>query len=142
MLQMTNIPPFIQRELEPLNEKITPLIKKASKYGLWALPLILISTFNLAAILFFIPDRQNMSFTLILYAILGALGFALSKEAKHQQKEIQKLSVDFIISRIEKSDIASPALKRKYTAMIKESPVMALNHFVKFLEAENKQHDY
>ncbi len=139
MLPMANLPPFIQRELEKLNELISPLLKKASKYGFWSLPLILISVFNLVTILFFIPDRQNMVLTIILYAVLGAFGMAMSKEAKHHRKEIQKISVDYVISRIEKSDIASASLKRKYTTMIKESPVLAINHFVQFLEAENKE---
>ena len=142
MTPMANIPPFIQRELEKLNELITPLMKKASKYGFWSLPLILISVFNLVTILFFIPDRQNMVLTIILYAVLGALGMALSKEAKHQRKEIQKISTDYVISRIEKSDMASPSLKRKYTEMVKESPVLAINYFVKFLEAENRENQY
>ncbi|WP_144462506.1 DUF5392 family protein [Siminovitchia fortis] len=142
MTPMANIPPFIQRELKKLNELITPLMKKASKYGFWSLPLILISVFNLVTILFFIPDRQNMVLTIILYAVLGALGMALSKEAKHQRKEIQKISADYVISRIEKSDMASPSLKRKYTAMVKESPVLAINHFIKFLEAENRENQY
>lgn len=142
MFQMANVPPFIQRELEKLNEKIAPLFKKASRYGFWSLPLILISIFNLVTMLFFIPDRQNMALTIILYAVLGAFGMALSKEAKHKHKEIQKISADYVISRIEKSDIASPSLKRKYTLLVKESPVMAINHFVKFLEAENNENQY
>lgn len=142
MFPITNVPPFIQRELEQLNEKIAPLFKKASKYGFWSMPLILISVFNLVTVLFFIPDKQNMVLTIILYAVLGALGMALSKEAKIQRKEIQKISADYVISRIEKSDIASASLKRKYTSLVKESPMMAINHFVKFLEAENKENDY
>ena len=83
-----------------------------------------------------------MVLTIILYAVLGALGMALSKEAKHQRKEIQKISTDYVISRIEKSDMASPSLKRKYTEMVKESPVLAINYFVKFLEAENRENQY
>lgn len=142
MFPITNVPPFIQRELEQLNEKIAPLFKKASKYGLWSMPLVLISVFNLITVLFFIPDKQNMVLTIILYAILGALGMALSKEAKLQRKEIQKISAEYVISRIEKSDIASASLKRKYTSLIKESPFMAINYFIKFLEAENKENDY
>ncbi|RST77352.1 hypothetical protein D4T97_002370 [Siminovitchia acidinfaciens] len=139
MFPMANLPPFIQRELENLSELIQPLLKKSSRYGFWALPLILISVFNLVTILFFIPDRQNMVLTIILYAVLGALGMALSREAKHHRKEIHKISADYVISRIEKSDIAPASLKRKYTSLVKETPGLAINHFVKFLEAENRE---
>lgn len=142
MFPMTNIPPFIQRELEQLNEKIAPLLKKASKYGFWSIPLILISIFNLVTVLFLIPDKQKLILAIILYAIIGALGMALLKEAKLQRKEIQKVSADYVINRIEKSDIASASLKRKYTSLIKESPILAINYFVKFLEAENKENHY
>lgn len=103
MFPMTNIPPFIQRELEQLNEKIAPLLKKASKYGFWSIPLILISIFNLVTVLFLIPDKQKMILAIILYAIIGALGMALWKEAKLQRKEIQKVSADYVINRIEKA---------------------------------------
>ncbi len=142
MFPIANVPPFIQRELEKLNELITPLLRKSSKYGFWSLPLILISVFNLVTILFFIPDKQNMVLTIILYAVLGAFGMALSREAKHQRKKIQQISADYIIERIEKSEVASSSLKRKYIEMVKKSPVLAINYFVKFLEAENRENYY
>jgi len=138
-MSITNVPPFIKRELDQLNEILAPLLKKATKYGFWSLPLLLISVFNLFSILFFLPDKQNSVPVVILYSILGAFGMALSKEAKYKRKEIQEISAEYIIGRIKKSDIASAGLKREYIDLVKQHPVFAINYFVKFLEAENRQ---
>lgn len=142
MIPNVNMPAFIKRELSKLEEIIAPPLKKATKYGLFSFPLILISIFNLVSLLFFMPEQENMLVPVLLYALIGAIGLALSKEAKTRRKEIQQMSADYVISRIEKSDIASAGLKKKYISMIKEKPVMAINHFVQFLEAENRENNY
>ncbi|WP_017755357.1 DUF5392 family protein [Calidifontibacillus oryziterrae] len=37
---MANMPYFVKKELEHLNEKIAPLMKKSAIYVLWSLPLV------------------------------------------------------------------------------------------------------
>ncbi len=136
-LFMGDMPLFIKRELEKLNETIAPLAKKASKYALWSLPLISVSVVNLIFLLFFMPESSNVV-SLVVFAVLGAVGFALSKEAKYHKKEIHKQSRDYMIKRITSSDAAPEHSKDKYVALVKGQPVQAMQHFVKFLEEENR----
>lgn len=134
---MTDMPNFIKKEVDKLNETISPFIKKVSKYSFWALPLIAFSIINLFFMLVAMPDTRS-TVALIIYAVMGAFGFALSKEAKHQRKEILKVSEDFIIKRINKSEIVAKLVKDRYIQKVKEQPAFAMNHFIKFLEEENR----
>ncbi|MET3696869.1 hypothetical protein SAMN05877753_101556 [Bacillus oleivorans] len=139
MGSMTNLPPFIKREIEQLEKIVSPLAKKVSKYALFSFPLITVSLFNLFFLLFYIPNSQNMIFSIVLYAVLGALGFALLKEVRAQKKEIQKMSTDYIIDRINKSDITSDSRKQEYIKRIQQQPLVTINHFVEFLVEEDQR---
>ncbi|MBC5635387.1 YwnF family protein [Ornithinibacillus sp. BX22] len=136
-LPVTDMPSFIKKEVDKLNETISPFIKKVSKYSFWAFPLIVFSLINLFFLLVVMPETRT-TVSLILYAVMGAFGFALSKEAKHQRKEILKVSEDYIIKRINKSDVIASAVKDRYIRRVKEQPAFAMNHFIKFLEEENR----
>src|SRR5690625_2913534 len=93
----TEMPSFVRREMEQLQEKVNPLVKKASKYTLWSFPLISISIVNLVFLLFIVPAEYKSVTTIIIFAGLGAFGMALSKEAKLQKKEIHQMSLNYII---------------------------------------------
>lgn len=136
-LPMTDMPSFIKKEVDKLNETISPFIKKVSKYSFWAFPLIAFSLINLFFLLVVAPETRT-TIALILYAVMGAFGFALSKEAKHQRKEILKVSEEFIIKRINKSEVLTNPVKNSYIRKVKEQPTFAMNHFIKFLEEENR----
>ncbi|GEN30899.1 hypothetical protein HNQ35_001365 [Cerasibacillus quisquiliarum] len=136
---MTKMPSFIKREIEQLQRIIGPVARKASKYTFWSFPLIIISVVNLVFLLFILPEEYRNSFTLILFAVMGAFGLALSKEAKHQKREIHKLSTDYMIKRIKRSEIVSQSSQNRYIRLIKEQPVHMMHHFVRFLEEEKRQ---
>ncbi len=140
VLKLTNIelPNFAKKEVEKLHEVISPFVKKASRYVFWSFPLITLSIFNILSMLFGNGLNETMISSLVVYAIIGAIGMALSKEAKLQQAEIQKVSMDYIIERIKKSEIATDRVKEKYISLVKENPLQTLNHFVNFLEVENR----
>ena len=139
-LPMTDMPSFIKKEVDKLNDTIYPFIKKVSKYSFWAFPLIAFSLINLFFKLVIMPDTRT-TVALILYAVMGAFGFALSKEAKHQRKEILKVSEAFIVKRIKKSDVVTETVKERYIKNVKEQPGFAMNHFIRFLEEENRLMD-
>ncbi len=138
-ISMTNLPQFILREIEKLEEVIAPFLKKASRYYLWSIPLIFVSLFNLVFLLLFDSNSlQSMLPAVLIYAVLGALGMALAKESKMQRKEIEKLSSDYIIKRMSKSEIVTENVKNEYIAMVKNKPSHALEYFIRFLQDENR----
>ncbi|MGJ7922029.1 DUF5392 family protein [Neobacillus sp. LXY-4] len=134
-----NMPMFIKKEMEQLQNHISPIMTKMSKYMFWATPLKIISFFNLFLILFLTPQTNDNWTALMLYAVLGAVGMALSKETKHQQAELHKLSVNYIVERIKKSDIMSVYRKEAYFRLVKEQPFRMMNHFINFLREENER---
>lgn len=135
---MADVPVFVKREMEKLHEIVGPLMKKASKYSLWSLPLISISVVNLIFLLFFLPEEYKSATTIIVFAIVGAFGLALSKEAKFQKKEIHKLSTDYIVKRINNSNILEEQYKKKYISLVTSQPLQAMHHFIQFLKEENR----
>ncbi|WP_028784797.1 DUF5392 family protein [Thalassobacillus devorans] len=136
---MTDMPNSVKREVEELEKKLSPVTKKASKYVFLSFPLIAIAAVNLLTLLFMVPEEEVRLSAIAIYALVGAVGMALSKEAKHKQEEIQKRSVDYIIERIRKSNIATERAKRDFTDQVKSQPMNAMKHFVAFLEEEKRQ---
>ncbi|WP_047980299.1 DUF5392 family protein [Ornithinibacillus contaminans] len=136
-LPITDMPNSIKKEVDKLNEALSPFIKKVSKYSFWSFPLIVFSLINLVLMLVIMPETKS-TVALILYAILGAFGFALSKEAKLQRRELVKVSEALIVKRISKSDIVTDTTKERYIKSIKAQPALSMNHFIRFLEEENR----
>jgi nucleoid-associated protein YejK len=134
-----NLPNFIKREIEQLHKIVTPLMKKVSKYSLWTFPLITISLFNLFFLLFITPQNEYTMLSIAIYALIGALGMALSKEAKIHQREVHKVGSDYMVERINKSEIVSENRKKEYIALIKEQPLRKLTHFIEFLSEEDNK---
>ncbi|WP_080848545.1 DUF5392 family protein [Cytobacillus gottheilii] len=143
MFQRTaEMPAFIKKELEKLEEKIQPVMKKASKYVLFSYPLIFISIMNLFLVLFGMTTTENAALTIMIYAIIGAVGMALSKEGKLLRKDILKRTAEYIIERINKSEDASESLKNKYIMLVKGQPFLLIQHFIEFLKEEKRDRLY
>ncbi|OMF60861.1 hypothetical protein BK139_08290 [Paenibacillus sp. FSL R5-0490] len=134
----TDMPNFVKRELEQLEEIVSPIMKKASRYIFWSTPLIILSLINLMTLFFTVQDEKTSPAAILIYAIIGALGFALSKEGKHQQLEIQKMSLQYMKERISKSRFASDPIKTRYQALINENPRKAVPYFIQFLKEEKR----
>jgi len=136
MFSVKNIPTFAKREMDKLQELLLPHIKKASRYGIFAFPLVCIAIINLIMLAFVGSDHiWEIGF---VYALMGAIGMALLKESRYQQKEIQKLSSEYILTRIESSHIVQSSVKERYKKLIVSEPIRALPLFVEFLEKEEE----
>jgi hypothetical protein len=134
-----NLPLFITKELEQLHKKISPIMAKTSKYIFWSFPLITISLINLGFLLFFMPFTNEAIPSLVIFAILGAIGFALSKEAKLKKKEMEAISSEYIIERIKKSDAVTEGRQKDYISRLQSQPKLALHFFIEFLNEEKQR---
>ncbi len=141
-MTIKDMPNFIKREIDLLQEILSPSIKKASRYVFWSFPLISISLFHLFLLLFFPGTNETSVPTLVFYAIIGALGMALSKEGKRYQAHIKKISVEYIVNRINKSEQVLHSVKEHYIHLVKEQPLKSMNYFVEFLEKEHRNKEY
>ncbi|WP_440895090.1 YwnF family protein [Amphibacillus sp. Q70] len=137
--QFERLPHFIRKEMESISEKIRPLMKKVSTYYIFGLPLMLIGILN---ILFFLFDNgldMESYLVPIVYAFFAALGLALFNESRLLKKEIHQVGKDYIIERINKSELMGDEEKNRYIASIKRQVKMDLQPFFKFLAEENKR---
>ncbi|MCH1625724.1 YwnF family protein [Fredinandcohnia quinoae] len=133
----SNMPHFINREIEKIQEIVAPIMKKATTYMFWSFPLIVISILNLFFLVFIGPLTKESMFPILIYAIVGAIGFALSKETKFRKKEMMNASTDYMIERINKSDIMPDSRKKEYVNLLKTQPMTSFNNFILFLNEEN-----
>lgn len=133
---MNDIPPFVKREVDKLEETVEPIAKKAAKYSFWSFPLIVFSVINLFFLLFIM--QQNNLIVMTFYAAIGAIGLALSKEVRHQRKELIKRTREYIIKRIHQSEEVSSEVKNKYIRLVKEHPLRSFQYFIEFLEEEHR----
>ncbi|MCM3584577.1 YwnF family protein [Mesobacillus maritimus] len=140
-LTMKEMPLHVKKELEKLERIISPAMKKMTKYSLWTFPLLGVSIFNLVSLIFFgALNRDTLPLVLFL-AIIGAIGMALYKEIKMQRKELQKISAEFMITRIQNSEVANDYHKKMYIELIKAQSIgKMMNSFIQFLnEEENRK---
>ncbi|MEQ6377200.1 DUF5392 family protein [Bacillaceae bacterium S4-13-58] len=133
---MNDVPPFVKREVDKLEETVEPIAKKAAKYSFWSFPLIVFSLINLFFLLFVI--QQNNLIAMAFYAVLGAIGLALSKEVRYQRKELMERTKEYIIKRIHQSEDVTPEVKNKYIQLVKQHPFRSFQYFVEFLEEEHR----
>ncbi|WP_256860534.1 DUF5392 family protein [Paraliobacillus ryukyuensis] len=138
-LLFENMPPFIKREMEKITEQIQPLMKKNSKYVMFAFPLMIVGGFNL--LLTFFDGGVGFDQLLVpsIYALITAIGIALYKESKHVNKQIHRIGKEHMIERIETSSIIADDKKNAYINMVKKQSKMSLQIFINFLTEENKQ---
>ncbi|SFL54650.1 hypothetical protein SAMN04487943_102156 [Gracilibacillus orientalis] len=136
-----DIPTFMKIELEKLFHKINPLIKKNSRYMMFAIPLLLISIFNFIFFLFFGGFSNGMLAVVVVYALMAAVGMALYKESKQIKKKIKQLEMEHIVTRIEKSEVMNEHKKKNYISLIKSQPKMGLQTFINFLTEENDRRE-
>lgn len=112
---------YIQKEVEQLQEKLSPFTKKVSRYMFWSLPLIAVSVFNLGFMLFTDPVTREALPMLGIYALIGAIGMALSRETKLKRKEIRKVGAEYAIERIQKVKWSLHIVKKNTLSELKHS---------------------
>lgn len=140
-IKLTNIPRFMQAEIEQLQAKLSPLLKKNMKYGFLSTVMIGFSVINLFFLLFKNESLSTSNIALGIYALIGAVGFALLKENKHNQKEIARMSRKYMLERIKKSRYVTDARKSNYYKKMNEQPLYAMNVFFEFLAEEQQRKD-
>ena len=137
-IKINNIPGFMQDEIEQLQSKLSPLLKKNMKYGFFSTVMIGFSIINLFFLLFKNDSLPISKIALGIYALVGAVGFALLKENKHNRREIVKMSQKYMLERIKKSSYLTDARKSSYFKRINEQPLTAMNVFFEFLAEEQQ----
>jgi uncharacterized membrane protein len=140
-LSIRQVPAYIQKEMELITKHVKPLVKKSSTYAFLSIPLILFSLTNLFILFINNGFNRDMWLTLLVFAVLAAIGMALSKESKSLQKEIQHKSNHYIIERIKKSRSVPDFKKKEFVNIIKKQPVLGFNTFINFLEEEKRLKD-
>jgi hypothetical protein len=135
---ITNVPGFMTRELENMKEFLKPLLKKNMQLSFTSSILIAISVMNFIFIFISGQWSNTSTVTLIIYAVLGAVGFALSKESKFISKEIIKKTEEYVIDRISKSRFLPDIKKTRFQKAVKEQPINAMSVFVEFMNEEEQ----
>ncbi|GAE91913.1 hypothetical protein JCM21714_883 [Gracilibacillus boraciitolerans JCM 21714] len=120
-------------------KKLNPLIKKNTKYMMFAVPLLFMSIFNLIFFLFFGGFANGMFAIAVVYALMAAVGMALYKESKHIKKKIKELEMEHMVTRIKKSDVINDYKKDDYISLIKSQPGIGIQTFMNFLTEENER---
>ena len=139
IIKINNIPRFMQDEIEKLQSKLSPLLKKNMKYGFFSTVMIGFSIINLFFLLFKNDSYPISKIALAIYALVGAIGFALLKENKHNQKEIVKMSQKYMLERMKESNYLTDARKSNYYKKVNEQPLSAMNVFLEFLAEEEQR---
>lgn len=134
-----NLPSFIRHELEIITNAIQPKMKKFSKYRFFSIPLIIIPAMNLLMLLIAGEWYVDSLPILSIYALMAAIGMALYKESKVIQKEIEKISVEHMIKRINKSELLNEHAKKNYIETIKSQPKISFQAFMEFLNEEHER---
>ncbi|MGE7184663.1 DUF5392 family protein [Peribacillus sp. NPDC006672] len=138
-IKINNIPRFMQSEIEKLQSKLSPLLKKNMKYSFFSTVMIGFSIINLFFLLFKNDSYPISKIALAIYALVGAVGFALLKENKHNQKEIAKMSQQYMLERMKESNYLTDARKSNYYKKVNEQPLSAMNVFLEFLAEEQQR---
>lgn len=135
-IQMNEQSPFIKKEMEKIQAKIAPLLKKNFFYTIISLPLIVFSLFNLFILIFQTADRSVLS--IIVFALCAAIGMALIKETKYNNKEIQSKSFAYIEKRIKASENINEYSKKHYLDRLYKQPFQSMEIFFEFLLQEER----
>ena len=122
-----------------LQSTLSPLLKKNMKYRLLSTVMIGFSIINLFFLLFKGESLPISKIALGIYALVGAVGFALLKENKHNQKEIVKMSQKYMLERMKKSNYLTDARKSNYYKRVNDQPLFAMNVFFEFLSEEQQR---
>ncbi|WP_112180658.1 MULTISPECIES: DUF5392 family protein [Paraliobacillus] len=134
-----HMPFFIKREMEKIAEQVQPLMKRNSRYILFAFPLMLVGGINLIIMAFQGNWSEDMLPIAVTYALIASIGMALYKEAKHVNKKIHQIGKEHMIERIKTSHVVADDKKKAYINMVKEHSKMSLQIFFNFLTEENKE---
>lgn len=133
-----DLPVFVKGELEKLEGKIAPMMKKAAKYALFSYPMIFISLINLFILIFFVSEPHNSAVSIVIYAAIGAIGMALGREGKLLRKDVAEKMMNYIIERMTKSETVADEVKNRYIFFVREQPARMLAHFIDFLKEERR----
>ena len=137
--QSERLPHFIKKEMDSISEKIRPIMKKVSTYYIFGLPLMTIGILNILFLIFDDSITLDNYLVPVVYAFFAALGLAMFNESRLLKKEIHEVGKDYIIERINKSELMEDDEKNRYIDSVQKQVKMDLQPFFKFLTEENKR---
>lgn len=137
--QSERLPHFIKKEMDSISEKIRPIMKKVSTYYIFGLPLMVIGILNILFLIFDDGIAVDNYLEPVFYAFLAALGLAMFNESRLLKKEIHEVGKDYIIERINQSELMEDDEKNRYIDSVQKQVKMDLQPFFKFLTEENKR---
>ncbi|MDE5414395.1 DUF5392 family protein [Alkalihalobacterium chitinilyticum] len=134
-IKMDHVSSYTKKEFEKMQRRISPLVKKSTIFTVASISLISISFINLYYLLF--GHVSNMVLT-VVFSVLGAVGMALYKEVKFQNKEIYNTSINYIKERIMKSEIVPDYTRDRFIEKVVSEPMNAFHTFSDFLHQEER----
>ena len=134
-IKTDHVSSYTKKEFEKMQSRISPLVKKSTIFTVASISLISISFINLYYLLF--GHVSNMVLT-VVFSILGAVGMALYKEVKFQNKEIYNTSINYIKERIMKSEIVPDYTRDRFIEKVSSEPMNAFQTFSEFLNQEER----
>ncbi|GAE28480.1 hypothetical protein JCM9140_4722 [Halalkalibacter wakoensis JCM 9140] len=129
---------YVEKELETIQKRVAPFMKKSSIFSFVSIPLISFSFINLFILLFQVGITQELAVFTLLITIVGALGAALFKESIHYNKKALKVSMDYIVERISKSETMLEGAKENYLKKVHTQPIHVFTTFNEFLQHEER----
>ncbi len=137
-----NVPNYIRKELEEIQHRVKPLLKKSAGFSFVSIPLVGFSLVNILFLLFIQEAQAIATPFLILFAVSGAVGMALFKESRIQNKEIHVKGIQYMSERINSSTFVSDDNKDLYIRQIQSEPALALKTFCEFLSQEERMRKF
>ncbi len=136
------MPAFMRKEMENLKQVAAPILKKRLIFLFTAVPLLVISLVYLSS---FWGETHfgTETFVKIGIAALGAaFGMALIRESSYQKRNVQQKVFQYILERMQKSEVLSDERKTRYVTAVKEQPFTVMSNFMEFLNEEESRRQH
>ncbi|WP_096199560.1 DUF5392 family protein [Bacillus sp. FJAT-45350] len=135
-IKLDGLSTYIRKEIEKIQSTIAPLMKKSMLLTFVSISMLSVAIVNLFILIFGSVNSQTVM--IVAFSLLGAIGMALYKETVHQNKEIQKKSIEYIKERIKGSKSVPEETKDQYIEKVTREPMIALQTFCEFLSKEER----
>ncbi|GAA0451242.1 DUF5392 family protein [Alkalibacillus silvisoli] len=129
---------YVKNEFDHMQSQVSPFMKRSMIYSFIAFPLIAISVFNLFFVISSMSLTSDSALVIGGLALIGAIGMALFKESVHNNKSLHQTSLEYVKSRIKKSEIIPEHAIDRYLKNIENSPNRLFQTFHDFLQHEER----
>ncbi|ASB87050.1 YwnF family protein [Bacillus sonorensis] len=134
------MPAFMRREMENLKQVAAPILKKRMIFLFIAVPVLLVSLVYLSSFWGHMSFGMDTFIKMGIAALGAAFGMALFRESSYQKRNVQQKVFQYILDRMQKSEVLSEERKNRYVRAVKEQPFTVMSNFMEFLhEEENRR---